>query len=347
MTSRSGDDPGEANDSSRRASVARRVKTIPAVLGAFVLLTVLLPVLVAAAVAVDVVRRVSARRPWIAARLVAFLWVYLSAQVWGLAWMLASWVASGFGLFRARLERRTYRIQLAWARYLLAAVRVIFRLRLSVSGEQDAAPGPAIYLPRHASLIDTLLPVVLLTGRHGIRLRYVLKKELLIDPALDVAGNRLPNYFVDRGARNSRAELDAITRLGRGLTTDDGVLLYPEGTRFRPERQARLVARLSSKPELHELARSLQHVHPPRLGGALALLDSGADVVFIAHAGLDGFARVADVWSGSLVGSTIRVDFRRVPAHRIPSNRRERAEWLLREWRQVDADVGRMMADGG
>lgn len=348
MTSRPGGIPGgPTTDSNRRATVARRLKTIPAVFVAFLLVTVVLPILLAAALLIDVVRGVFTRRPWMATRLVAFLWVYLSAQAAGLAWMAASWVASGFGRFRGRMERRTYRIQVVWARYLLAAVRRIFGLGLSVSGEEEASPGPAIFMPRHASLIDTLLPVVLVTGRCGIRLRYVLKKELLVDPALDVAGNRIPNYFVDRRAGNPGAELEAIARLGEGLTARDGVLIYPEGTRFRSGRQKRAVARLVNKPDLHELARTLEHVHPPRLGGALALLDSGADVVFIAHAGLDGFARVADAWSGSLVGTTIHVAFRRVASDGIPVGRRERAEWLFREWQRVDADVGRMLGAGG
>ena len=36
--------------------------------------------------------------------------------------------------------------------------------------------------------------------RYHLRLRYVLKRELLWDPCLDIVGQRVPNIFVDRDA---------------------------------------------------------------------------------------------------------------------------------------------------
>jgi steroid 5-alpha reductase family enzyme len=45
--------------------------------------------------------------------------------------------------------------------------------------------------------MNAILTSVLLTHRHGIDFRHVLKRELLWDPCLDVMGNRLPNYFGD------------------------------------------------------------------------------------------------------------------------------------------------------
>ncbi len=199
-------------------------------------------------------------------------------------------------------------------------------------------------MPRHASLIDTLLPSVLITAEHGIRLRYVLKKELLADPALDVAGSRLPNYFVDRRSRGSM-EAARVAELANGIGPSEGVLIYPEGTRYRQERQAGMIRRLGRRPELQAIARNLNHVHPPRLGGPIALFDSGLDVVFVAHAGLDGFARVADVWAGEFVGSTVRVSFRRVLASEIPIEQNDRERWLFAQWAEVDAEVGRLLAE--
>lgn len=342
--------PGEGPDvatprSARSGSTIRRLKTIPAVVVLFGAVTATGPILVPVALLVDIARRVRRSGPWMTIRMVAFLWVYLSAQVGGLGWMFASWLASGFGLRRRRLERATYRVQRLWAGYLFSALRTIFGLQLDVSGAEAISPGPAIFMSRHASLIDTLLPSVLITSSHGIRLRYVLKKELLIDPALDVAGNRVPNYFVDRTAQHIAGELRGIASLADGLGADEGVFIYPEGTRFRADRQIRAIDRLAGSPQLHALAKALRHVHPPRPGGALALLDAGVAVVFCAHAGLDGFASVADVWSGSLVGKAVTVKFWRVPASEIPQDRNERATWLFRQWQRVDAEVGAMLAD--
>jgi 1-acyl-sn-glycerol-3-phosphate acyltransferase len=320
------------------------LKTIPVVVLLFVVVSVLMPVLVVMAAAVDAWRWTRRRRHWMGIRLTAFLWVYLSAQVGGLVWMLLSWLSSGLGRSHDRLVRSTYRIQGLWARYLFRAVRVVFGLSLEVEGEEAITPGRVVFMARHASLIDTLLPSVLITTRHGIRLRYVLKKELLVDPALDVAGNRLPNFFVDRGARRSGGELAGIAALGGDLGEHEGVLIYPEGTRFRPQRQERAIARLAGSAELHEIARGLRNVHPPRPGGALALIDAGCDVVFVAHSGLDGFASVRDIWRGSLVGRSIAVRFWRVPSTEIPRGRGERTVWLFHQWKQVDAAVAELVA---
>ena len=314
---------------------------MPAVALAFVAVTALVPLLLASALLVDLWRWLRERRRWMAVRMLAFGWVYLVGQVIGMVWLFLIWVASGFGRAERRLVLSTYRVQRVWARMLFSAVRRIFALGLDVEGSEDA-DHPAVFMPRHASLIDTLLPSVLITSGHGVRLRYVLKKELLLDPALDVAGNRLPNYFVDRASRRTGDEIDGVRSLAQGMADDEGLLIYPEGTRYRPERQSSLVRRLRRRPELHAVAQRLRRVHPPRLGGPVALLDAGLDVVFVAHAGLDGFARVKDIWRGDLVGASVRVSFRRVPHAEVPSGREDRARWLFEEWEKVDAEVVRL-----
>jgi hypothetical protein len=80
---------------------------------------------------------------------------------------------------------------------------------------------------------------------------------------------------------------------------------------------------------------------PPRLGGSLALLESaaGADAVFFAHHGLDGYASVRDIFAHGLGARVIRVKAWRIPASEIPSARAARARWLLTEWQKVDAWV--------
>ncbi len=65
---------------SRRRVIARRLKTVPAVVLGFALVTVLLPVLLVLAVLADVGRALVLRTPFMATRLLAFLWVYLAAE---------------------------------------------------------------------------------------------------------------------------------------------------------------------------------------------------------------------------------------------------------------------------
>ena len=194
---------------------------------------------------------------------------------------------------------------------------------------------------RHASVLDTLLPAAIVSRRTGLRLRYVMKRELLWDPCLDVVGQRLPNAFVRRGRGGAAEEIERVCELARDLGPRDGVLLYPEGTRFSAARRERVLARLAASADAKHLerARALHHVLPPRLGGALALLDAapGVDVAIGAHAGLEPLRTLADLWSGALLGRRIELAFWRIPAASIPTGRADRVEWLYDQWQRVDA----------
>jgi len=319
----------------------RRVVTLPAVCLAFLAVTASFPLLAPAAAALDLVGRRSA---WL--RVLAFGWVYLAGQLVGLGLLFVAW---GVTLGRPDLlVAHTYRIQAEWARVLFATVRLLFGLTLEVEGDPLLSPGPYVLFIRHASIIDTLLPTVLVSARHGIRLRFVLKRELLVDPCLDVAGLRLPNYFVDRGGQDSDAAREGIAALARGLGRRDGALIYPEGTRFTETKRRRAIERLrETDSDLAERAAGLTRVLPPRLGGALALLDAApdADAVFFAHAGLDGFASVGDIARRALGPRVIRIAVWRVAADRIPRPREARVRWLYDEWQRMNDWVEARLAE--
>lgn len=311
--------------------------SVPVTLLSALGVTVALPLLVPLALAVDAVRALAGNRRLVTVRMVAFGWTYLAVEVWALTSLAVAWFTAGVG--RRRRERllwSSFRLQERWARILLWSFRRIFTVGLEVEGSDSIPPGPIVVMMRHASIADTLLPNALVTTPHGIRLRYILKKELLVDPALDIAGNRLENVFVDR-AGDTSAEVERIRALGQDLGERDGMLIYPEGTRFTPAKQARAIESLERRTSpLAEAARSLRHVLPPRMGGPLTLLDLGTDVVIAAHVGLDGFAEVKDIWNGRIIGGTLRVRFWRVPASDIPPDRPGRVAWLLDQWAQVD-----------
>lgn len=310
----------------------RRAITIPIVALGFLLVTALLPALVLVALVVDVGRR---RGP-VAVRIVGFLWVYLAGQLLGLAALF--WVWLRFLPSPQRWVDATFQVQTAWASALFRAVSVLFRLELEVEGDDALTPGPYLVFIRHASIIDTLLPSVVVTARHGVRLRFVLKRELLVDPCLDVAGLRLPNAFVSRTGEDGR-DIDAVRALSRDLGPNDGILIYPEGTRFDMDKQRRVLEKLRvESPATFPLAKALTHVLPPRLGGALALLEgaSEADAVFVAHTGLDGFARIADIFDQALDRRRVAVKIWRVPRAEIPASPDDRVRWLFEEWQKVN-----------
>lgn len=264
-------------------------------------------------------------------RILAFGWSYLAGEVLAL-------IALGVTALLPKVVkvRLTYRLQALWTAWNLGALRLFFSIGLDVRGADVAAPGPVIVLSNHASMVDSLLPARLIARPHQLRLRYVLKNELLADPALDIAGHRLPNGFIARSGDSG--ELAVIRSLAGGLNHDEGVLIYPEGTRFSEDKLSAQKRRAADRAGLlSDLTLSYRRVLAPRSGGTLALVESaGADVVVLAHRGLHGIARVADIWRGGLVGSRVEVSIWRVRREDIPRDRSGRVEWLFRLWAEID-----------
>jgi 1-acyl-sn-glycerol-3-phosphate acyltransferase len=284
------------------------------------------------------------RNRGVALRSGVFLTYYLTCEVVGIAISASLWAWSR--IFPVEVERWAdlhYRLEAWWGTSLLSGVVRVFGLRLEVEDDADLGRGPYLLLVRHASSADTLLASALVSRLHGIRLRYVLKRELLLDPCLDIVGNRLPNVFVDRFSDDSAREILRTREIARSLGPRDGLLTFPEGTRFSEEKRSRVLERFhrDGDAKMLEYARSLRFVLPPRPGGTLGLLEAApeVDVVVCSHTGFEGAATLAQIWRGSLVHQKVRVHFRRIPRDAIPSERKDRLAWLLEEWQRVDAWV--------
>ncbi len=305
---------------------------------------VLAPLLLVAAALVDVMRFLGGNTSFTTIRLLIVAWAYLTAEIVGLAAAGVHFVLSGFGATN-NLVRWSYRLQGLWTNFMLVAVTKAFSMNLEASGLDETTPGPFILMMRHASMIDVLIPAALVAHRGGIRLRWILKRELLSDPALDIVGSRLPNHFVDRSGSNRSDELAAIRDLASDLGPDDAVMIYPEGTRFTEQKRNSSIKRMSEMhPELASRYSSLEHVLAPQPGGSLALLESGYDVVFGTHTGLGGMASLREIWSGSLVGTTIRVRFWRVSAGDIPDDESDRLRWLVDRWVDLDRRTAELLS---
>ena len=224
------------------------------------------------------------------------------------------------------------------------------RLRLVVDAPPDAGRGPVLVFIRHSHLADALLPAVTISNRSGVQLRYVLKAELLWDPCLDIVGHRLPNCFVRRGTRDTAGDVDVVTGLLDGMGPSDGVLIYPEGTRFTPRKRVQMVASLTAAGETERAARAARftNVLPPRSAGPLRLLgkNPGADVLFVGHVGFEGAATARETWRTKLLDREIRVHAWRVPFAEIPHDRSEQAAWLDAQWMRMDAWVGHALHAG-
>ena len=78
---------------------------------------------------------------------------------------------------------------------------------------------------------------------------------------------------------------------------------------------------------------------PPRAGGAFAAIDSAptADVIFVAHTGLDDLITMRDVWRALPMEQVIKAKWWRVPAAEVPRERTEVVAWLYDWWERIDA----------
>src|SRR5450759_4602527 len=113
------------DDSPRAPRVWRRVRGIAAEVIALTLVTLLSPVLVICAVAVDVALWLRRRKPWMAVRLLAMLWWFLVGELYGLLGLFGIWVLSG-GRDGPRRRARVYRLKRRWLISHLAGIRVLF-----------------------------------------------------------------------------------------------------------------------------------------------------------------------------------------------------------------------------
>lgn len=317
----------------------RRPLTITGVAVAAIVLVVLAPLWVPVTVAMDLVR---GRWHCPTARFVAFgaCWCWLET---------IGVLAAGVFFLVGQSGNRDlhYLLQRWWAARLIGSLRLTLGLRITVEGADRLGKGPFIALCRHASLADALISAWVFGTHGGLRPRYVLKRELAMDPCLDVVGHRLPNYFVNRGSANVAAELVGIERMADRLGEGEVAVIFPEGTRANDAKRRRELERLAKRaPERARRLGALRHLLPPKPAGAGALLAAvpGANVITMWHVGFDGM----DTFSGILR----RLGERKVRA-RIVITEHVRStvsageslvDWLDTRWLEMDDAVARVLS---
>ena len=324
----------EGSAARRRLRIARGI-SLEVVL--FLLLTLLSPLLLAVAAAVDAVLWLRRRKPWMSVRIVVLVWWFLFGELRGLVGVLGVWLLAGgpWGRDSATRRRRIYRLQVAWAAGHLAGV---CRVSFDVEGDELVGEGPVVVFSRHASIVDNGLPALLVSRPHGLDLRYVLKSELQALPTLDIGARWVPTCFVRRGSGDPAREIERVRTLAKGLDGPrDGVLIFPEGTRFTRAKLAAIRAKAKSPEEAARLGR-LRHLLPARPGGPVALLEEApqAAVLVCGHVGLDDFHDLREVWGGGLIGRRVHVRFWRHEREELPTGHDELVGWLGERWQALD-----------
>lgn len=316
-----------------RAWLRRTITCSGVIIGA-ILLLITAPIWIVICLVIDVLRR-QWRFPVL--RLIAF------ALCW--TWLESCGVIASFFLWitgQRKNVRAHYALQRWWAAQLIRSLRLTCGLKIEVSGAEQVGSGPLVCFGRHASLGDALVSAWIfgsLTHRYP---RYVMKKELLTDPCLDIVGQRIPNYFVDRGSAAVRQELVGIRTMAAGLGNRDVAVIFPEGTRANDKRRAALVERLEKRaPDRFALFRDANFVLPPRPAGATALLEEvpNANVVLLWHVGFDGL----DSFGGILhrlasKEPAAHVTLELIPRQDVPEGD-EFVRWLDDRWMEIDAKV--------
>ena len=88
------------------------------------------------------------------------------------------------------------------------------------------------------------------------------------------------------------------------MSQRSALVVFPEGGNWTPVRWRRAIDRLRrrGRPDLAERAAAMPNVLPPHAAGALAAIAAcpRADVIFVAHTGLDRLVSVRDVWRSLL-----------------------------------------------
>lgn len=311
---------------------ARRLITIPVVLGWHLLVLLTSPVLLVFAALAGIATRSS-----LPARTVMVLVAYAELELAAMVRIARLRALGGDGDWQELVGWFVESTYAVTRRVLDVAVQ----LENGSARQEDVSGSPAgvVVLARHCGPGDSLLIAWLLVVHYGLRLRVVLKSLLRLVPVIDLAGDALPFVFV--GARGLDAR-SGIAALARGLERGDGLLLFPEGQNFSPRRWGDALRKLAASGERLRLRRLRDNTKtlPPHVGGVTAALAAApqASVLLLAHTGLAGDGADRPWWRLPLHQDlTIRTML--IPAADVPRDPGRTSPWLDQKWTEIDAWV--------
>jgi 1-acyl-sn-glycerol-3-phosphate acyltransferase len=281
---------------------------------------------------------------WRALRL---LWVvigYLTCESILLVVLLGLWLASGFGrrIRTPYFEGIHYDLVQGTLWVFFTEARRVLNLEIETVGPTpDAHPGrPILVCCRHAGPGDSFTLIHALMHDYAREPRVVLKDTLAWDPAIDVILNRIPARFISPNPGAGEDLESQIAALASGLDENDAFVIFPEGGNFTPARRERGIQRLRKLglEKMAARAERMTNVLAPRPGGFLAALDAApdADVVLVAHTGLDHLLTVGDLWRELPMDKRIVMRWWTVPRADIPTEREARIDWLFGWWERID-----------
>jgi 1-acyl-sn-glycerol-3-phosphate acyltransferase len=329
--------------------VIRRLMLTPLVVVIAGAMAALAPAVALLTVVFNLIRRRNKRgRPsrMRALRVVSFALVWALGETAALTVLLLLWIASGFGgrLDTEPYQSRHYGVMRRFLDLIYRTAERTVGLSVEVTGPPPPDNNrPLIVLSRHAGPGDSLLLVHYLLSVCDRRPRIVMKATLQLDPSVDVLANRVPNAFIRRRGKSARPHTELIRRLAAGLDPSGALVIFPEGGNWTPQRWRRAIAKLRRRhrEDLAKRAEAMPNLLPPRPGGAFAAITAcpAADVIFVAHTGLDQLISVRDVWRSLSSDIHVRARWWRVPAGDVPrdADHETQLSWLYDWWDRIDA----------
>jgi 1-acyl-sn-glycerol-3-phosphate acyltransferase len=337
----------------------RRIVLAPLMIVAAVVMLVLTPIWLILALALTSLVPGRFRLP----RVLWLVTVYLLWDAMLVVAMFGLWIGSGFGyaLRRPGFVAAHYRLGGWGLRLLFSILGGVLRLTITTTGSEQGeaaadraafdrlfAPGtPLVVASRHGGPGDSFILIHTLLNEVARQPRIVLKYTLQWDPAIDILLHRVPARFIvpsgfghGRAGGGQRVE-ETLAELATGLGPDDAFVIFPEGGNVSAARRLSRIQRLrdAGREAMAERAEALLHVMAPQPGGMHAALDAapGADVVFIAHTGLDRLVTLRDIWRELPMDKGITMRAWRVPRADVPEDRDLRAAWLFDWFARIDA----------
>ena len=274
-------------------------------------------------------------------RLAALAVLFAIYEVAGLLALLGLWIVSGFGLaMRTRPMQRVHvRLSRWWLNGITRSIRNLFAVTIEYQ-QQARAKGPVLVFSRHGGPADSVFLARTLLVDFGRQPRIVAKRELQWAPFMDTVCNRLPNHFVDRNPKDRKTQLDAIEHLARSIDDTGALILFPEGGNFTVRRRNRAITKLRGKGDLDRAgwATQMPNLIAPRPGGAMAAMRGApeAEVVFVAHSGLEDLTSVGDLWRALPLNRKLKAQYWRTTPEERPVDGNGQVAWLYRWWSQID-----------
>ena len=269
-----------------------------------------------------------------------FTW-YLLMELLGVVVAFFLWVVTICGYFlQSRISQRLHAfVQFVWASSLLFGARLFFNATIVFPSFAPFRSGPLLIAAQHSSFFDALIPTVLLgKGGGNVVPRHVLKNDLLLSPSLDLYGNRLPNVFVTRGAKNSGLEVSGVHSVTTNLGSD-GCIIFPEGTFHTPEKFERAIKKIKAvDPSRAQRVNHLKHLLPIKPGGVLAMVSAApkADLVLIGHHGFKPFGSFKEIMLNIPFKEPIEIYVKRIPPPTFPKEASTCLKFLDNEWLTID-----------